>query len=50
MIFTLLMVGVFRLGNAIPVPFMNKEMVSQVMGGAGQTGILNLLNLLSGNS
>src|SRR5699024_5123661 len=31
-------------------PFMNKEMVSQVMGGAGQTGILNLLNLLSGNS
>ena len=26
MIFTLLMVGVFRLGNAIPVPFMNKEL------------------------
>lgn len=50
MIFTLLMVGVFRLGNAIPVPFMNKEMVAQVMGGSGQAGILNLLNLLSGNS
>lgn len=50
MIFTLLMVAVFRLGNAIPVPFMNKEMVSQVMSGSGQAGILNLLNLLSGNS
>lgn len=50
MIFTLLMIIVFRLGNAIPVPFMNREMVQQVMSGAGQAGILNLLNLLSGNS
>ena len=49
-IFTLLMVAVFRLGNAIPVPFMDREVVNQVVSGAGEAGILGLLNLLSGNS
>lgn len=31
--FTLLMVVVFRLGNAIPVPFMDKAIIKQIMSG-----------------
>ena len=47
--FTLLMVVVFRLGNAIPVPFMDKAIIKQIMSGQ-EGGIVSLLNLLSGGS
>lgn len=48
-IFTLLMVVVYRLGNAVPVPFINKEMIAQVFS-QNQGGMLDFLNLLSGGS
>ena len=47
--FTLLMIVVFRLGNAIPVPFMDKAIIKQIMSGQ-EGGIVSLLNLLSGGS
>lgn len=49
MIFTVLMIVVYRLGNIIPIPFMKKEVVDQIMGGS-QGGLVGLLDLLAGGS
>lgn len=48
-IFTLLMVIVFRLGNSIPIPFMNRDVIEKIMSNE-QGGIVSLLNMLSGGS
>ena len=49
MIFTLLMIVVYRLGNIIPIPFMDKNVVNKLMSiNAG--GLGNLLDLLAGGS
>lgn len=49
MIFTLLMIIVYRLGNIIPIPFMDKNVVNQLMNG-NSGGLVNLLDLLAGGS
>ncbi len=49
LIFTLLMLVVYRLGNVIPVPFMEAKYVDAVM--KGQEGnLLGMLNMFSGGS
>lgn len=49
MIFTLLMLLVFRLGSAIPVPYMNKDIIASFFSGA-EGGIFQLLDLISGGN
>lgn len=49
MIFTVLMIVVYRLGNVIPIPFMDKNVVNQIMHG-NDGGLVNLLDLLAGGS
>lgn len=49
LIFTFLMLVIYRLGNVIPVPFMDKEIVSAIMTGQ-DSGILQMLNMFSGGS
>ena len=49
MIFTLLMLVVFRIGSNIPVPGMNREVLSQVFAGDNM-GLFELFNLFSGGS
>ncbi len=49
MIFTMLMIVVYRLGNIIPIPFMSKTVVNQIMHG-NQGGLVGLLDLLAGGS
>ena len=49
MIFTLLMLVVFRIGSNIPVPGMNREVLSQVFEGDNM-GLFELFNLFSGGS
>lgn len=49
MIFTLLMIVVYRLGNIIPIPFMDKTVVNQIMHG-NEGGLVSLLDLLAGGS
>nr|WP_072514751.1 preprotein translocase subunit SecY [Ndongobacter massiliensis] len=46
-VFTLLMIGVFRLGHALPVPFANTDLIRSIYEGAQQS-LLSMLNLLSG--
>lgn len=47
--FTLLMLFVFRLGSAVPVPFMNKEIIKGVFE-ANQGGLLQFLDLMAGGT
>lgn len=49
-IFTLLMIIVFRLGNIVPVPFIDKGKLAQILAGHQENGIISLMNLLSGGS
>lgn len=49
MIFTLLMLVVYRIGSNIPVPGMNREVLSQVFAGDNM-GLFELFNLFSGGS
>ena len=49
MIFTVLMIVVYRLGNVIPIPFIDKSVVNQIMHG-NEGGLVNLLDLLAGGS
>ena len=46
-IFTILMVIVLRLGNSLPVPFANRDMISQIYTSM-QGSFLGILNLVSG--
>lgn len=47
-IFTLLMLVVFRIGSNIPVPGINREYLTQMF--SGQTGLLDLFDLFSGGA
>lgn len=47
-IFTLLMLVVFRIGSNIPVPGINREYLTQMF--TGETGLLDLFDLFSGGS
>ena len=47
-IFTLLMLLVFRIGSNIPVPGINREYLAQMFN--GQTGLLDLFDLFSGGA
>ena len=49
MIFTLLIIVVYRLGNIIPIPFMDKNVVNKLMS-SNAGGLVNLLDLLAGGS
>ena len=49
LLFTLLIVVLYRLGANIPVPFVNPDNFSQVSDVIGQ-GILQYLNILSGEA
>lgn len=46
-IFTLLMLLVFRLGSAIPVPYMNKDIIRSIFE-SSEGGLLQFLNLMGG--
>lgn len=48
-IFTLLMLLVFRLGSSIPVPYMDKDLISSFFSGA-EGGVFQLLDLISGGN
>jgi len=48
MVFTLLMLFVFRIGANIPVPGINREVLSQIF--QGGTGLLSLFDLFSGGA
>lgn len=48
-IFTLLMLLVIRLGSNIPVPYINKDIVSQIFE-SGQAGLLSFLDLMAGGT
>ncbi len=45
-LFTVLIIVLFRFGSQIPVPFMNPNMIE----GSFSTGILDFMNMLSGNA
>ena len=47
-IFTLLMLLVFRIGSNIPVPGINREYLAQMF--SGETGLLDLFDLFSGGA
>lgn len=48
MIFTLMMLLVFRIGSNIPVPNINREVLAQYF--TGETGLFDLFDLFSGGS
>lgn len=48
-IFTLLMLLVFRLGSSIPVPYMNKDAIKYIFG-QSQGGILQFLDMMAGGT
>ena len=48
-IFTLLILLIFRIGNAIPVPFVNVKLLSAYLAGQSTT-ILGLYNVMSGGA
>ncbi|MDR7857647.1 preprotein translocase subunit SecY [Tissierella sp.] len=48
-IFTLLMLLVFRLGSSIPVPYMNKQVIADIFQ-ASKGGILQFLDLMGGGT
>ena len=48
MIFTLLMLVVFRIGSNIPVPNINRSVLAELL--AGETGLFDLFDLFSGGS
>ncbi len=48
MIFTLLMLVVFRIGSNIPVPNINRSVLSEMF--TGETGLFDLFDLFSGGS
>ncbi|MBU5438624.1 preprotein translocase subunit SecY [Tissierella sp. MSJ-40] len=48
-IFTLLMLLVFRLGSSIPVPYMNKQAIKDIFA-ASQGGLLQFLDLMAGGT
>ena len=49
LIFTFLLLVVYRIGNQIPVPFIDAEVVNAIMSGQA-AGLLQMLNMFSGGS
>ena len=49
-LFTLMILGVYRLGTNIPVPGTNLDAVQRIAEGAEVGGIFGLLNLFSGGA
>ncbi|MDO5718193.1 MAG: preprotein translocase subunit SecY [Tissierellia bacterium] len=49
LIFTMLMLVIFRLGNTIPVPFVNREALAQIFQ-QGEGSLLSFMNLLTGGA
>ena len=50
LLFTILIIIVFRIGSVIPVPFLNVEALAGMMGSMGDGGILTYLDTLSGGA
>lgn len=48
-LYTLLMITIFRLGSTIPVPGMNKEVLAQLFN-QGENGLFSFFNLISGGA
>ena len=48
MLFTIMALLIFRLGSAIPVPYIDGQALQQYMN--SQTGILGLMNAMSGSA
>lgn len=49
LIFTIMVLLIFRLGNAIPVPYVNTELLQSYLDGMGTT-VLGLYNVMSGGA
>jgi len=49
-LFTLLMLVIFRFGSFIPVPFLSTEAISAFMSNMGEDSLLNLMNMFSGGA
>ncbi len=49
-LFTLLMLVIFRFGSFIPVPFLSTEAISAFMSSMGEDSLLNLMNMFSGGA
>ena len=49
-LFTLIMIVVFRFGSIIPVPFLSKELLQGLVSAGGEDSLLNLLNTFSGGA
>ena len=47
MLFTLAMLFIYRLGSFIPVPFINREVIGELV---AQGGVLGLFNVISGDN
>ncbi len=50
LLFTLFIVVVFRLGAALPTPGVSVSAINTCLGNASKTGVLGLINLLSGGA
>ena len=50
LIFTLLMIVIFRFGSVIPVPFLSPDVISGLIEQGGKDSLLNLLNTFSGGA
>ena len=50
LIFTLLMIVVFRFGSIVPIPFLSADVLSQLISAGGEDSLLNLLNTFSGGA
>jgi preprotein translocase subunit SecY len=50
LLFTLFIIAIFRLGASLPTPGVSVSLVQACVGGAAKTGIIGLVNLLSGGA
>jgi preprotein translocase subunit SecY len=50
LLFTLFIIVIFRFGAALPTPGVSVSAVHQCLGGVSKTGVLGLVNLLSGGA
>ncbi len=50
LLFTLFMILLFRLGNAVPVPYINKALLGQYFASSLNNTILGLYNVMSGSA
>ena len=50
LIYTLLLIVIFRFGSVIPVPFLSPDVISGLIEQGGKDSLLNLLNTFSGGA